>query len=222
MPKLNIFIVLFLLPSIASAVDQITNVTVGSTQETIQFINGYNLDKCLEFDKFRKKIERVDDKTCNGLRDFHEKKLAKDEERQRLANEAQERQKQAVQEREQAQIKLEQQRKEAEEKYQANRAIAEAQRQKAEEEQQKEDEAYERQQIAASKKQNEKTAALKAKCGEDYKNPQIGMSLLRVKECVAPVKLVSQINRVDGVASLYQYGSLWLNVMEGHVIAWGR
>jgi hypothetical protein len=70
----------------------------------------------------------------------------------------------------------------------------------------------------AQKKQD----VLKAKCGDDYKNPQIGMTLARVKECVAPVKLVSQVNRADGVASMYQYGALWLNVMQGHVVAWGR
>ncbi len=48
------------------------------------------------------------------------------------------------------------------------------------------------------------------------------MSVDRVKECVTPVKMTSQINRADGIVSTYQGGGAYFHVMEGRVIAWGR
>lgn len=100
-------------------------------------------------------------------------------------------------------------------KYQADKAAKEAAREKQEAE-------WDREDRAAQKRQDTKIAEVKARCGSDYKNPSIGMRIERVKECVAPVKMVSQVNRADGVASLYQYGPVWFNVMSGRVIAWGK
>lgn len=84
------------------------------------------------------------------------------------------------------------------------------------------DAADEKQERAAKARQSAKTSELKQKCGNDYKNPAIGMRIERLQECVSPVKLYSQINRADGVVSTYRSGSLIAHVMSGRVIAWDR
>lgn len=116
----------------------------------------------------------------------------------------------------------ERKRKESDENYARIKAEQAAEAKAQELEDAKQQAAYDRADKSAQKKQNTKVAEIKARCGDDYKNPQIGMLLARVKECVAPVKLVSQVNRTDGVASMYQSGALWLNVMQGRVVAWGK
>ncbi|BCB28413.1 hypothetical protein SKTS_32990 [Sulfurimicrobium lacus] len=82
--------------------------------------------------------------------------------------------------------------------------------------------AEEKRERAAQKKHNADVAELKVRCGGDYKTPSIGMPIWRVQECVGPVKLSGQVNRPDGVASVYNYGPLWVNVMSGRVVAWGQ
>ncbi len=119
---------------------------------------------------------------------------------------------------EQKQAKAEEERKQREVKYQQIKA--DQARQQAEME--AEAAAEERQQRAAKKKRDADVAELKVKCGGDYKTPSIGMTIGRVQECVGPVKLSGQVNRPDGVASVYNYGPLWVNVMSGRVVAWGQ
>lgn len=85
-----------------------------------------------------------------------------------------------------------------------------------------EEAAEEKRERIAQKKRDAQISDQKARCGDDYKTPRIGMTVDRIRDCVAPVKLTSQINRADGVASVYVYGSLWANVMGGKVIAWGK
>lgn len=65
-------------------------------------------------------------------------------------------------------------------------------------------------------------SALKARCGDDYRTPRIGMTIERARECLGPMKMVGQLNRSEGVATQYRVGSVWLNVLQGHVIAWGK
>lgn len=65
-------------------------------------------------------------------------------------------------------------------------------------------------------------AAKKRTCGAEYAKPSIGMSIERVRSCVGDLTLVSQVNRQDGVASVYTAGRLHLVVMGGKVVAWQR
>lgn len=118
-------------------------------------------------------------------------------------------------EQERLEAQKEQARKDADTKFFANQAAEKAAREKQSAE-------WDREDRAAQKRQDTNIAEVKARCGSDYKNPGIGMRIERVQECVAPVKMVSQVNRGDGVASLYQYGAAWFNVMSGRVIAWGK
>lgn len=119
---------------------------------------------------------------------------------------------------EQKQAKAEEERQQREAKYQQMRA--DQARQQAEME--AEAAAEEKRERAAKKKRDADFAELKARCGSDYKTPSIGMPIGRVQECVGPVKLSGQVNRPDGVASVYTYGPLWVNVMAGRVVAWGQ
>lgn len=98
--------------------------------------------------------------------------------------------------------------------------LAERERKKAEMEKEREDD--ERAERQAKKRRDVETADLKTRCGSDYKTPSIGMRIERVQECVAPAKLVSQINRADGVVSTYRSGSFSFHVMSGRVMAWDR
>jgi len=57
-------------------------------------------------------------------------------------------------------------------------------------------------------------------CGSDYAKPQVGMTLVRWQECVGDVVQTGQVNRRDGVASVYRSGPVELAVMGGKVVAW--
>lgn len=59
-------------------------------------------------------------------------------------------------------------------------------------------------------------------CGTDYAKPTVGMPLARARNCVGELTLVSQVNREDGVASVYRAGRLQLVVMNEKVVAWQR
>lgn len=71
---------------------------------------------------------------------------------------------------------------------------------------------------AAQSKEN----AIKDKCGVDYKTPQIGMKISRANECVGKFRLSAQINRADGVVSTYEGNGMYLHVMDGHIVSWGK
>lgn len=75
---------------------------------------------------------------------------------------------------------------------------------------------------AQEKAAAEKQAALKERCGRDYKNPTIGMSIDRAQECVARLRLTGQVNRTDGVVSIYEAGTLQAHVINGRIVAWGK
>ncbi|WP_294376032.1 hypothetical protein [Pseudacidovorax sp.] len=111
----------------------------------------------------------------------------------------------------------------AQEKRQSDLKAARAQSELEYKERQRlEDEAEGKRQATAERRAAEATADRRARCGSDYQSPKIGMSVDRVKECVTPVKMTSQINRADGIVSTYQGGGAYFHVMEGRVIAWGR
>ncbi|MDZ7920736.1 hypothetical protein [Rhodoferax sp.] len=67
-----------------------------------------------------------------------------------------------------------------------------------------------------------RSAELRSVCGDDYKNLQIGMTMNRAQQCVAPFKLVGQLNRADGVVSTYRSGSVYAHVMNGRVVSWSK
>lgn len=75
---------------------------------------------------------------------------------------------------------------------------------------------------ATAKAASERTAKQKTICGEDYRSPRVGMTLIRAKECVAEFKLKGQLNRADGVVSTYMAGQTYLHVMDGKIVSWGR
>lgn len=76
--------------------------------------------------------------------------------------------------------------------------------------------------VATAKAASDRTAKQKSLCGDDYRSPRVGMTLIRAKECVADFKLEGQINRADGVVSTYIAGQTYLHVMDGKIVSWGR
>lgn len=67
--------------------------------------------------------------------------------------------------------------------------------------------------------QNARAKAQKA-CGEDFGKPRVGMALERAKTCLGYARLVGQVNRKDGVASVYTNDRVQLIVMNDKVVAW--
>lgn len=63
-------------------------------------------------------------------------------------------------------------------------------------------------------------AKAQKECGADFGVPRVGMTLDRAKQCLGYAKLVGQVNRADGVASVYTNGRVQLVVMDGKVVAW--
>lgn len=59
-------------------------------------------------------------------------------------------------------------------------------------------------------------------CGSDYANPQVGMHMARVRNCVGDVVLLGQVNRAEGVVSTYRSGRLLLTVHKDRIVAWSR
>lgn len=84
-----------------------------------------------------------------------------------------------------------------------------------------------REQLAREERATEKAAAareqaIKGKCGVDYRQPRIGMALARAQQCVGKFTLKSQINRADGVVSIYTNGYTYINVMDDRVVSWQK
>lgn len=120
---------------------------------------------------------------------------------------------------------------------QAARAAAEEQEHKAVLENNKKVEAEKNARQAAEKREidaynrkaraNQKASAareqiVKGRCGADYKNPKIGMTIARAQDCVAKFRLTSELNRADGVISTYEAGNMYLHVMDGYIVSWGK
>lgn len=80
----------------------------------------------------------------------------------------------------------------------------------------------EREEAARERKAASQQAALKNACGEDYRAPRIGMHIRRAELCAGPLTLTGQINRRDGVLSTYAGPGLYVHVIDGTVVAWGR
>jgi len=59
------------------AADVVDHVKVDGTE--VEFVNGYYLDGCLEYDRLRKRVEKIDPRTCNGLRNHQTRKFAEAE-----------------------------------------------------------------------------------------------------------------------------------------------
>lgn len=120
----------------------------------------------------------------------------------------------------------EQEQLEEQRKLRAQREKEEADRQAKLQEEQKQYELEREREERAEQRQQAKLKAdrvLKMKqCGDDYGKPRIGMSLARVKECVGNFKLVSEINRADGVVSTYRSSGMYIHVMGGRISAWER
>ena len=75
---------------------------------------------------------------------------------------------------------------------------------------------------AEERREAQAVAALKARCGADYKAPRVGMSVERVEQCVTRLKMAGQLNRADGVVTTYRAPSgAFFHVMDGKVVAWG-
>lgn len=173
---------------------------------------------------------------CLEQRDAQNKKAAEAQEKsqEKAFAEAQEklRQRQLQLQKKYEKIRQEREKKEAEreakqkaerqkrikraEEYEAKqRAKAEAERQERE-----------RKEAAAEKVKEAKIKALKAECGKDYHKVRVGMTLKRVEHCTGKFTLSSQLNRSDGVASVYRhcakygYSCGYLVVMDGKIIAW--
>lgn len=67
----------------------------------------------------------------------------------------------------------------------------------------------------------------KQRCGKDFDNLRIGMPIERVQLCVAKLKLIGQIHRLDGeTVSTYEQcrrsGCLTVTGIRGELVAWSR
>lgn len=100
--------------------------------------------------------------------------------------------------------------------------MAEVRRLREEQIKKAEQEVIARDEAAANKTTMAAAAEKKAKCGEDYKRPRIGMSIDRVKECVTSVKMTGQLNRADGVITTYEGGNAYFHVMASRIVSWGK
>lgn len=176
----------------------------------IQYYKRYNLEKCE--DEYGRSIS---DKACDLLKSERQSDLEYDARRkiadQKSAEEKAEQDKQKLAneklQREGAERRLEEHRRQVEkDKAHLERWLAESAD-------------LERKEQAAQKKQ---TDTKKAACGTDYQSPKIGMTIARVKQCVATVRLVSQMNRADGVVTIYQGGGYTFSEMGGRVTYWSR
>jgi hypothetical protein len=87
------------------------------------------------------------------------------------------------------------------------------------EQQQREEDARER---ASARAAAAEESRIKAMCGDDYRTPNVGMTLSRLQQCVGKPILRGQLNRADGIVSTYTIGRTVLHVMEGKVISWNR
>lgn len=174
-------------------------------------------------------------KLCNLLRDLHDQEVAIKEaqeqerragERQRLARQQQQEAARAEAQRladdqaaveRAARLAAEAQAAAINEARYAAHQKADADRLAALRKHQQQEEREETRQAATY---NARVAKLRRECGGDFQTPHIGMPLARAKQCVGDMRLVSQINTVDGVASSYRVGPLMLTAKGGNIVSW--
>lgn len=101
-------------------------------------------------------------------------------------------------------------------------AAARVRREREEQTKVAEQEEIERAEAARVKQAETSKASGKAKCGDDYKNPHIGMPIDRVRACVTAVKMTAQLSRADGVVTTYEGGGAYFHIMDGRVVSWGK
>lgn len=159
--------------------------------------------------------EKMSDKTCNAFRaevaaDVAAKERAAAESKRFKLDQAE---RAAAQEQENKAV-LENN-KRLEDEWQAKKKADEA-------EDKRETQAYDRKERAAQKANATREQAIKDRCNADYKKPRIGMTIARAQDCVAKFRLTAELNRADGVVSTYEAGRTYLNVMDGHIVSWGK
>lgn len=170
----------------------------------------YDLDACM-FSNGRP----MHPKTCESLRKRAEQEVV-EQARRKERQELYQQELKVLQEKRQAEEQEKQrQREQQQAEWQARRDAEKALALKAQEDQR----AWE---VASEKAAANRTAERKTACGDDYKNLQIGMTVNQMQQCVAPFKLVGQLNRADGVVSTYRSGSVYAHVMSGRVVSWSK
>lgn len=148
----------------------------------------------------------------NTLVDSHNKKI-------RVAKEKRQKEIEEAEEAKRIAAELEATRRAEEEKLARERKIQREKEEREEEARWAREEAAER---TRQKKAAAELAAKKASCGDDYGRIVVGMTLARVEQCVGKFTLYGQISREDGVVSQYQRGRIYMNVMDGIILTWGR
>lgn len=175
--------------------------------------------ECLSKERIQRRKDEQERQNSTRRKEYLEEKSRRNAEREEDIRRRVEQSAQATRDAaEQRQVKAEEESRLQDEKSQQRQA----ERAKRGAEMDAENLAYEKQEQAARRKRTAVEEQVKATCGGDYKTPSIGMDLQRVRQCIGPVKLTGQVNRSDGVASVYTYGALWINVMSGRVVAWGK
>jgi len=164
----------------------------------------------------------LDRKECEYMARYRAQK-AMDEEKARQDREAYRARQIAEQEardKAQATLQAEQQAEQAE--YLAKVKREEAEHARALKKRQAESDAEDRAYEAETQRRAKADSQRKATCGSDYLNPSIGMAISRAMQCVGTFKVVSQLNRTDGVVTTYRGTRTILHVMDGRVVAWNR
>ncbi len=182
---------------------------------------GYDVDRCLE--KSGAPMHPID---CQILRKKRDEERASQERADRRLEESRAYAARQAEEAARARAEIEREN-------QAKAARWRDEHKAAEEASRREMDAYARKERAAQKIAAERARAAQKvvddrervrrdECGADYRSPRIGMSLSRAQQCVGNFRLTAQLSRADGVISTYVGSGMYLNVMNGVVVSWGR
>lgn len=77
---------LALLPLSATA-DVIQKIKINGVDEPVEFVNNYNLERCLELDMGKRQVVQLDETTCSGLKSHYAKQAEHEKEAQLRAEE---------------------------------------------------------------------------------------------------------------------------------------
>lgn len=83
-------------------------------------------------------------------------------------------------------------------------------------EQKAQNEAYDKAEAAQALRQ----AATRKACGKDYMAPRIGMPIKRALQCLGEFRMISQVNRKDGILSTYVNEDAMLQAIDGKLVSW--
>lgn len=111
---------LALLPLSATA-DVIQKIKIKGADEPVEFINNYNLERCLELDVGKRQVVQLDETTCNGLKSHYAKQAEREKEAQLRAEENKKVRQESELKRQQELSKKEQEREQRELAYQKDR-----------------------------------------------------------------------------------------------------